>query len=200
MTAPRLYLASASPRRTELLDTLRIAHRVLRVPSPPGEDEPRHPGESPQDYVCRTAHEKAQRGHEWMRQQGLAPLPVLSADTCVSLDDTIFGKPADRGEAERILASLSGTCHQVRTAVALHLGDRVLQTVCTTRVWMKPLSAEEIRRYCDSGEPFGKAGAYGIQGLAGAFVSRLEGSYTGVMGLPLYETAQLLAEGGLGSP
>lgn len=197
MSAPRIYLASASPRRTELLDTLGIAHHVLRVPSPPGEDEPRHAGESPQAYVCRTAREKAHRGNEWIRSRGLPPLPILTADTCVSMDDLVLGKPEDENDAARILATLSGACHQVRTAVVLWSDDRIIEALSTTDVWMRPLDHDEIARYCASGEPFGKAGAYGIQGYAGAFVSRLEGSYTGVMGLPLYETAQLLVEAGV---
>ena len=197
MSAPRLYLASASPRRTELLDTLGIAHQVLRVPAPPGEDEPRHAGESPERYVCRTAHEKAQRAHAWLQSQSLPALPILAADTCVSLGDAILGKPADAEDAAQILATLSGRSHQVRTAVVLWSGHRFLEILSTTEVWMRALKPEEIDRYCASGEPFGKAGAYGIQGYAGAFVSRLEGSYTGVMGLPLYETAQLLGEAGI---
>jgi len=199
-TPPRLYLASASPRRRELLLQVGLAHEVLRVPAPPGEDEPRLPGESAADYVCRTAREKAERGEQWMRAQGLPPLPVLAADTTVILGDDILGKPADRADALRILQRLSGTEHEVRTAVVLAADGRLHEALSVTRVQMRATSAAERERYCDSGEPYGKAGAYGIQGLASAFIAHLSGSYSGVMGLPLYETAGLLRQAGIELP
>ncbi|OCZ70098.1 septum formation protein Maf [Achromobacter xylosoxidans] len=196
----RLYLASASPRRRELLTQIGLAHDVLRVPAPPGEDEPQHPGESAADYVQRTARDKAERGRDWLRAQALPVLPLLAADTTVILDGQVLGKPADRADAIRILQALSGQTHQVHTAVALWTGDRLLEAVSITQVQMRPLQPDEIARYCDSGEPYGKAGAYGIQGLAGTFIARIDGSYTGVMGLPLFETANLLRAAGIAIP
>ncbi|ALX83326.1 Maf family protein [Achromobacter ruhlandii] len=196
----RLYLASASPRRRELLTQIGLAHDVLRVPAPPGEDEPQHPGESAADYVQRTARDKAERGRDWLRAQALPVLPLLAADTTVILDGQVLGKPADRDDAIRILQALSGQTHQVHTAVALWTGDRLLEAVSITQVQMRPLQPDEIARYCDSGEPDGKAGAYGIQGLAGTFIARIDGSYTGVMGLPLFETANLLRAAGIAIP
>lgn len=196
----RLYLASASPRRRELLTQIGLAHEVLRVPAPPGEDEPQHPGESAADYVQRTARDKAERGRDWLRAQALPVLPLLAADTTVILDGQVLGKPADRDDAIRILQALSGQTHQVHTAVALWTGDRLLEAVSITHVRMRPLELDEIARYCDSGEPYGKAGAYGIQGLAGTFIANIDGSYTGVMGLPLFETANLLRTAGIAIP
>ncbi|WP_343738936.1 nucleoside triphosphate pyrophosphatase, partial [Achromobacter sp.] len=197
---PRLYLASASPRRRELLNQIGLAHEVLLVPAPPGEDEPQHPGESAADYVQRTARDKALRGRDWMRAHAMPVLPLLAADTTVILAGEVLGKPADRDDAIRILQALSGTAHEVHTAVAVCSGDRLLEAVSITEVHMRALQEDEISRYCDSGEPFGKAGAYGIQGLAGTFVSRITGSYTGVMGLPLFDTANLLREAGVQVP
>ncbi len=183
-----------------MLTQIGLAHEVLRVPAPPGEDEPQHAGESAADYVQRTARDKALRGRDWLVEQALPALPLLAADTTVILDGQVLGKPADRDDAIRILQALSGSTHQVHTAVALWTGDRLLETVSITDVRMRALSLDEIGRYCDSGEPFGKAGAYGIQGLAGTFIARIDGSYTGVMGLPLFETANLLREAGIAIP
>ena len=125
---------------------------------------------------------------------------LLSADTTVILAGAVLGKPADRADAERILRALSGATHEVRTAVALWAGDGLREAVSVTQVSMRALDAEDIARYCDSGEPYGKAGAYGVQGLAGAFVASLSGSYTGVMGLPVFETAALLRAVGIRIP
>lgn len=194
MTA--IYLASRSPRRRELLLQMRVPHEVL-VLAATDVDEPRLPGESPADYVVRTAREKAERGMVSMRKRGLSPRPILSADTTVILGDDILGKPADRDEAVRMLQRLSGTRHEVRTALALAVDDSVHEDVSITQVQFRELTERDIQRYCDSGEPYDKAGGYGIQGLAGVFVERIEGSYTGVMGLPLYETARLLAHAGI---
>lgn len=196
----RLYLASASPRRRELLTQIGLAHEVLRVPAPPGEDEPQHPGESAADYVRRTASDKALRGRDWMRSQALPTLPLLAADTTVVLDGVVLAKPADRDDAMRILRALSGATHDVHTAVAVWAGNQLLEAVSITQVRMRELTDDEIGRYCDSGEPFGKAGAYGIQGLAGTFIAHISGSYTGVMGLPLFETANLLRAAGIQTP
>jgi len=173
---------------------------VLRVPAPPGEDEPQLPGESPDVYVLRTAREKALRAEQWVRSQALPALPVLAADTTVILDGAVLGKPADRADALRILRALSGTTHEVHTAVILAVNGQLYESVSITQVTMRATSAAERGRYCDSGEPFGKAGAYGIQGLASVFIERIAGSYSGVMGLPLFETAQLLAQAGITLP
>ncbi len=199
-TSARLYLASASPRRRELLTQVGLAHEVLLVPAPPGEDEPQHPGESAANYVQRTARDKALRGRDWMLSQDLPQLPLLAADTTVILAGAVLGKPADRDDAMRILRALSGSTHEVHTAVAVWTGNQLLEAVSITEVRMRALTDEEIGRYCDSGEPYGKAGAYGIQGLAGTFISHIAGSYTGVMGLPLFETANLLRAAGIQVP
>jgi len=192
--APQLYLASASPRRSELLHQIRIAHKILSVPAPPGEDEPQRPGEAAADYVRRTAQEKAERAVAWLATQNLPPLPVLTADTCVIQDGIVLGKPTDRADVFRILRALSGRSHDVHTAVVLAHAGQLTLAVSETRVTLHTLSDDDISRYCDSGEPWGKAGAYGIQGLAGTFITRIEGSYSGVMGLPLFETAELLRD------
>ena len=194
---PRLYLASASPRRRELLMQIGLVHTVLQVPAPPGEDEPQHAGETAADYVQRTAREKAERGQQWMTSQALAPLPLLAADTTVILQDEVLGKPIDRAHAIDMLSRLSGTTHHVHTAVALWHDGQLHQDVSVSQVRMRHLDGDDIARYCDSSEPFGKAGAYGIQGLAGTFIAHLSGSYTGVMGLPVFETAQLLRRVGI---
>jgi len=197
MTA--IYLASRSPRRRELLLQMRVPHEVL-VLAATDVDEPRLRGESPADYVVRTAREKAERGVVSVRKRGLSPRPILSADTTVILGDDILGKPADRDEAVHMLQRLSGVRHEVRTALALALDGNMREAVSITQVQFRELSDRDIQRYCDSGEPYDKAGGYGIQGLAGVFVERIEGSYTGVMGLPLYETAQLLTHAGILQP
>lgn len=195
MKFPLIYLASASPRRHEILTQLGVPHDILRLPPTLGEDEPRLPGEAPSAYVERTAREKAQRALAYLAEpQGrlLPARPVLSADTTVILGDDILGKPADTAEARAMLERLSGREHEVRTAVALADPDQLLETVSITTVRFAALSPEDIAAYCDSGEPMDKAGAYGIQGLAGLFVEHIAGSYTGVMGLPVYETGALL--------
>ncbi len=195
-----IYLASRSPRRSQLLEQIGVRHHVLVAPSPEGDDEPRLPQESPADYVARTAREKAIRGRQMVEEQGLADYPLLAADTTVILGDDILGKPQSRNEAIAMLHRLSGTRHEVRTALALVHNETVIEAVSVTQVYFAPLSVQQIERYCDTGEPFDKAGAYGIQGPAGVFVERIEGSYTGVMGLPVYETAQLLRHAGIELP
>ncbi|MBB5217467.1 Maf family protein [Parapusillimonas granuli] len=197
MKFPSIYLASASPRRHEILLRMGVDHEILAVPAPPGEDEPRLPGEAAAVYVRRTAREKALRARAWLAAQGLgvalrAERPILAADTTVILGGDILGKPDDAQHARQLLARLSGNTHAVHTAVALAAGGRLLEDVSITEVRFKTLTAAEIDDYCASGEPMGKAGAYGIQGKAGMFVAHLSGSYTGVMGLPMFETARLL--------
>ena len=192
-----IYLASRSPRRRELLAQVGVRFEMLLfregARADPDTDEAVQAGERPDDYVRRVTRAKAEAA--WQRvtmRRGLQRKPVLAADTTVALGDEIFGKPADRAEAERMLQALSGTRHRVLTAVAVQLETRLEMAVSESLVTFAELDATRIAAYVASGEPFDKAGAYGIQGRAGAFVSRLEGSYTGVMGLPLYETATLL--------
>jgi septum formation protein len=204
MSVP-IYLASRSPRRRELLAQIGVRHEPLlfregsRVDAQVHEDP--HPGEHPDDYVRRVTQLKADSAWERvLMRRGLMRKPILAADTTVALGTQILGKPADAGDAARILRLLSGTRHRVLTAVALRLEDRFSMTVSESFVTFAPLEEARIQAYIATGEPFDKAGAYGIQGRAGAFVSRLEGSYTGVMGLPLYETVELLREFGVTVP
>lgn len=196
MTRPVIWLASQSPRRRELLAQLGIAHRV-RVPDV---NEARLPRETPEAYVRRLARIKAEVVAMRVLEKGLAPLPVLAADTAVVLGREILGKPADAAEAAQMLARLSGRRHRVLTAVALAFQGKLALALSDTLVVFRRLDPEEIAAYVASGEPMDKAGAYGIQGRAAAFVRRIEGSYTGVMGLPLFETAQLLRKVGIRIP
>jgi len=181
-----IYLASRSPRRRELLDQIGVRHELVDADV----DESAAHAEPPRDYVMRLAREKALAG--WRRVDGRRPAPVLAADTTVALGSRIFGKPADRADAARMLAELSGARHEVFTAIALRLGDRVETALSASEVEFCELDDEMIRGYVASGEADDKAGAYGIQGLAAKFVVEIRGSYSGIMGLPLYETARLL--------
>jgi septum formation protein len=184
--APRLYLASASPRRRELLTQLGYPFDVLRIDVP----EQRVAGEAACDYVERLAADKARAG--WLACNGIRP--VLGADTIVVLDDEVLEKPRDEADARRMLSALSGRSHEVMTAVAVATANGAEVVRVTTQVTFRSLSSEEIAEYWQTGEPADKAGAYGIQGLAGKFVSRIEGSYTAVVGLPLLETDLLLQQ------
>lgn len=196
----RIYLASQSPRRRELLRQIGVAHDLLllrtRVDRTIDVDESLRGGESPHAYVERLCLLKAAKGERVLALRGLPRQPVLAADTTVCTDSEILGKPKDAAEASAMLARLSGLSHEVHTAVALREGDRVESRVSRSVVTMRAIEAEEIQRYVKGGEPLDKAGAYAIQGRAAAFVVRLEGSYSGVMGLPLFETAELLARFG----
>jgi septum formation protein len=180
-----IYLASSSPRRQELLSQLGLRFEVLAA----AVDESVRDGESGADYVGRLAAEKSAAA-----LPALAPgaPPVLAADTAVEIDRRILGKPADESDAERMLTLLSGRTHEVLTAVSVRDNSRNLVEISRSRVRFRAISAPEIARYWQSGEPAGKAGAYAIQGLGAVFVEELSGSYTGVMGLPLYETAHIL--------
>lgn len=197
MTHPAFYLASSSPRRRELLLQAGYAPKVLRIDPQRAVDETPVEGEPPLVYVKRLAHAKALAGVAELLACGLEPAPVLGADTTVALGAEIFGKPADADEAIAILSRLSGREHQVLTAVALAEGEHVDLRISVSRVRFARLDPAEIRAYAATGEPLDKAGAYGIQGRAACFVERLEGSYSGVMGLPLFETADLLAQVGI---
>jgi septum formation protein len=196
----RVYLASQSPRRRELLRQIGVAHDVLllRNQSERGIDVDESPvsGELPASYVERICRAKAAAAAHVIELRRLLKHPLIAADTTVSLGDEILGKPADRAHASAMLGQLSGRSHEVHTAVAVQLGDRVELMVSRSTVKMRAITADEIRHYVQSGEPMDKAGAYGIQGRAAAFIEHLSGSYTGVMGLPLFETAELLARFG----
>jgi septum formation protein len=191
-----IYLASRSPRRRELLAQVGIRYHLLlfreRVGEKPDVDESVLEGEAPAAYVERMARAKADTGWRRMLQRNLPHAPVLAADTTVALGSKIFGKPDNREHAEEILAELAGQRHEVLTAVALKNQDRLELALSTSEVVLKALSKDEIAQYVASGEGDDKAGAYGIQGRAARFVVEIRGSYSGIMGLPLYETAQLL--------
>jgi septum formation protein len=191
-----IYLASRSPRRRELLSQIGVRYHLLLFRARPGEDadvdEAPLAGELPAVYVERLARAKAEAGWRRLMQRNLPQAPVLAADTTVAVDGRILGKPINRDDAAAMLASLSDRQHEVLTAVALKLGDWMESAVSRSEVRFKKLSAEEIRLYVASGECDDKAGAYAIQGRAARFITELRGSYSGVMGLPLYETAELL--------
>lgn len=194
-----LYLASQSPRRRELLTQLGVRYELLLA----GGDEDAEaleavlPGESPDDYVQRVCALKAEAAQRRRERRGLPACPILTSDTTVCRGGDILGKPGDAAEAAAMLASLSGTTHRVLTAVTVvsTLGAR--HALSISDVTFRPVSTAEIDRYVASGEPLGKAGAYGIQGRAAEFIERISGSYSGIMGLPLFETAALLREAGL---
>ncbi len=185
---PKIILASASPRRQELLNQINVRHLVQIVDI----DETPLFNESPTDYVQRLAAEKAAA----CVQQFNSQLPILAADTTVVLGDHIMGKPQNQNEALAMLRQLSGNTHQVFTAIAL-FGRIHHHALSVTEVTFKPLSEAEILAYWHSGEPLDKAGSYAIQGVGSLFIERINGSFSGVMGLPLFETAQLLAREGI---
>ena len=191
-----IYLASQSPRRRQLLEQIGVEHRLL-LPAP-GEDaealEEVLPGEAPARYVQRVTGLKLDAALARLKSQGLPTAPVLCADTTVALGRDILGKPADAAEARAMLSRLSGTRHRVLTAVAVQLGRRRVSALSQSWVRFAPMSAAQIRAYVDSGEPMGKAGAYAVQGRAAAHIEQVSGSYSGIMGLPLHVTAQLLRQ------
>ena len=201
---PKIWLASKSPRRQELLSQIGVEFDVLKLREASGRApdvlEVAHDGEPALHYVERIARTKANVGWQSMLARGLEPRPVLGADTEVILDGDVFGKPADERAAKAMLARLSGRTHEVVTAVALRWQDETHFAMSTSKVTLAPLSRSVIAAYVSSGEPFDKAGGYGIQGRAAAFIARLDGSYSGVMGLPLAETAALLARAGFPVP
>jgi septum formation protein len=191
-----IYLASRSPRRRELLAQIGVRFHLLlfrdKPETDPELDEAPLAGETPTAYVERVARAKALAGWKRLEQRDLPRAAVLSADTTVAIGERILGKPADRREAAEMLAALSGGRHQVLTAVAVKHESQFECVISVSEVEFKTLSADEIRQYVATGECDDKAGAYAIQGRAAQFVAELRGSFSGVMGLPLYETAQLL--------
>lgn len=189
-----LYLASQSPRRRQLLEQLGVHHELL-LPGPEEDSEALEavrPGEAPATYVRRVTRLKLDAAVARLRQRALPPAPVLCSDTTVALGRTIYGKPADARDATRMLRELSGTTHRVLTAVAVQSGRKRLEALSDSRVTFAPLTPAQIRAYVAGGEPMGKAGAYAVQGRAAGWISHIRGSYSGIMGLPMFETAQLL--------
>lgn len=186
---PQFYLASRSPRRLELLQQLGLRFEALPADIP----EQPHPGEAAAEYARRMARDKARAA----QQRAPLPLPVLGADTDVVLDGRILGKPQDRDDALRMLALLSDREHEVYSAVAMVQGARIETALSVTAVRFGPIAPEQAAAYWASGEPADKAGAYGIQGRGAMFVREIKGSYSGVVGLPLYETVILLREFGI---
>jgi septum formation protein len=194
-----IYLASQSPRRRQLLEQLGIAHETLL----PGADEDAEAleqplaGELPDDYVRRVTWAKLAAARARLQRRGLAALPLLCSDTTVALGREILGKPADAEEALAMLRRLSGHSHRVLTAVSLAWGGAQAQRVSVSHVRFAEIPEAVLQAYVASGEPMGKAGAYAIQGRIAAWISHMEGSYSGIMGLPLYETAELLRGAGI---
>ena len=194
-----IYLASQSPRRSQLLDQIGVAHTLLL----PSDDEDAEAlevvlrGESPLHYVQRVTGLKLDAAVARLKARGLQAAPVLCSDTTVALGREILGKPADAKDAVRILQALSGQTHRVLTAVAVHSGRKRLAAVSVSRVSFATMSRAQIKAYVESGEPMGKAGAYGVQGRAAAHIASIHGSYSGIMGLPVHETALLLRQVGV---
>ncbi len=194
-----IYLASQSPRRRQLLDQLGVAHELLL----PGHDEDAEaieavlPGEAPAHYVRRVTGLKLDAALTRRERRGLPPAPVLCSDTTVAMGRRIYGKPADVADAARMLAELAGHTHRVLTGVALGTARRRAEALSDSRVSFEPMTRTQIARYVATGEPMGKAGAYAIQGRAAMHVTRIAGSYSGIMGLPMHETAQLLRAFGI---
>jgi septum formation protein len=197
---PHVYLASRSLRRRELLKQIGVSFEVLLLresPSRPADfDETPHPGEDPLDYARRVADAKAQVAWLRLMQRRLRRHPILTADTTVAIERDILGKPADHSEAASFLRRLSDRSHVVHTAVAVAMDGHVEVRVSSTQVRLRAMDEEEIQQYVATNEPMGKAGAYAIQGRAALFVQSISGSYSGVMGLPLFETGELLARFG----
>ncbi|MEJ0004161.1 MAG: Maf family protein [Pararobbsia sp.] len=189
-----IYLASQSPRRRELLAQIGVRYELLLPADTAAAEalEAERAGESPRDYVVRVCQAKAEAALARLTEAGLAAAPILTADTTVSIDGEILGKPADAGHAVAMLARLAGREHEVLTAIALGSAAGVQSALSVSKVRFAPMSAAQIDAYVAGGEPFGKAGAYGIQGRAAEFVAQIAGSYSGIMGLPLFETARLL--------
>lgn len=189
-----VYLASQSPRRRQLLEQIGVDYELLLAT--PEEDaeslETIRPGELPMTYVKRVTQLKLEAAVHRMKVRNLGAAPVLCADTTVALGREILGKPEDAKDALRILQALSGKTHRVLTAVAIASGRKRRMSVSVSQVTFKTMKTSDIKRYIDSGEPMGKAGAYGIQGMAARYISDIRGSYTGIMGLPLFETSEIL--------
>ena len=197
----KIYLASKSPRRRELLRQIGIEFELLMLRDEPGRpgfvSEIPHNGEAPEDYVIRIAREKAESGWSAILGRRLPQRPVLAADTTVTIDGKIMGKPASPEEALDMLRMLSGRTHQVLTAVAVIAHDELREALNRSEVRFADVDDSVLRAYCATAEPYDKAGGYGVQGNAAQFIERINGSYSGIMGLPLFETTHLLQESGI---
>ena len=197
----QIYLASRSPRRRELLKQIGVKFNLLLMRETLGRpidiDEQPLIDETPTDYIYRVVQSKASEGWKRILQRKFPLLPVLVADTIVTLDGCILGKPKDIAQAKEMLTTLSGRSHQVLTAIGVGIRDKVQVRLSTSTVKFREISEREIRKYLAQNHILDKAGAYAIQGMASAFIIEISGSYSGVMGLPLYETAQLLEEVGI---
>jgi septum formation protein len=199
MKQPFIYLASQSPRRRQLLEQLGVAYELLLPDA--GEDtesiEAVLPREAPAHYVRRVTGLKLDAALERLTRRKLTPAPVLCSDTTVALGRTIYGKPEDEADARRMLRELAGHTHRVLTAVCIANRSKRLEALSDSRVTFSAMTPAQIKAYVATGEPLGKAGAYAVQGRAAAFISHLSGSYSGIMGLPMHETAQLLRDCGV---
>jgi septum formation protein len=198
-SAPFIYLASQSPRRHALLEQVGIRHELL-LPDPDEDAEALETeiaGESPRAYVRRVARLKSDAARDRLAHGGLPPAPILTADTTVAVGRTILAKPVDRADALRMLRLLSGRAHRVLSAVVVTDGERTLEALDETRVRFRKLGDDEMNAYVASDEPYGKAGGYAIQGRAAAFVTRIAGSHSSIVGLPLYDTLALLQQFGI---
>ncbi|PTQ81370.1 Maf family protein [Nitrosomonas ureae] len=197
----QIYLASRSPRRRELLRQVGVRFNLLMMRETLGRtidiDEQSFENEAPTDYIYRITQYKANESWKRLLQRRLPVLPVLVADTIVTIDGTILGKPRDKMHATDMLKTLSGRSHQVLTAIGVGIGDNIQVKLSTSTVRFREITEREIRRYLENNNILDKAGAYAIQGMAAAFIAEISGSYSGIMGLPLYETIQLLEETGI---
>jgi septum formation protein len=194
-----VYLASQSPRRRQLLEQLGVRYELL-LPDASEDAETLETvlnGEAPSTYVRRVTGLKLDAAVARLAQRKLPPAPILCSDTTVALGRVIYGKPGDARDAERMLGELAGSTHRVLTAVAVQQGRQRFAALSTSRVSFEPMTAEQIQAYVATGEPMGKAGAYAIQGRVAMHITRINGSYSGIMGLPLWETASLLKASGL---
>lgn len=200
-TDQKIYLASKSPRRRELLRQIGVEFELLMLRDHtsrgPEVSEEVIPGESPETYVARVTREKADWAYRTMIMRKLPIRPVLAADTTVTIDGRILGKPADMDDAKNMLKTLSGRTHQVLTSIVVRHDEEIWQVTQRSDVAFGILPDEVIHTYCSLTEPYDKAGGYGIQGLAAVFIQEIAGSYSGIMGLPLFETSQLLKQAGI---
>ena len=197
----KIYLASKSPRRRELLRQIGVDFEILMLRDTPGRDEAvseiPHPNEDPEVYVRRVAREKGEAGWQTVLGRKLPLRPVLSADTTVSIDGKILGKPSDANEAMKMLRWLSGRTHHVLTAITVTAEGKMSEALSRSEVRFAHLDETSLRAYCATKEPYDKAGAYGVQGYAAQFIEFISGSYSGIMGLPLFETSRLLQRVGI---
>lgn len=204
-TDKKIYLASKSPRRRELLRQIGVDFELLPFSPADGEkgdmvNEDALPDELPHDYVKRISRKKADFAWQALEQRYRLPRPILTADTTVVLGNRILGKPQNKKEAAAMLRELSGKTHQVLTCITIRKKDELLQELHESEVTFADLSDEEIDNYCNTLEPYDKAGGYGIQGLAAKFIVHISGSYSGIVGLPLFETTRLLRKAGIFVP